>query len=104
MTIEIIVAYIDRVPETAGLQPRDADAGAAHVVWNARLQPAGDFWRSSATALKAIDERHPEATRIRCYARYSVDDEFPARGGGAAVKSDGKVGSASLGRSVTARA
>jgi hypothetical protein len=86
-TIEI-TAYIDRVPET-GDYSRGMLTRAQHTVWNARLQLAGDFEELGA-ALKAIDERHPEATRIRCY-EYSVDDEFP-REAGALVKSGGKWG------------
>src|SRR5579872_3556901 len=68
-----ITAYIDRVPET-GDYSRGMLTRAPKGVWNSRLQFAGDFDELS-DALAAIDERYPEATRIRCY-EYTVDDEF----------------------------
>jgi hypothetical protein len=90
VTIEI-TAYIDRVPET-GDYSRGMLTRAQHSVWNARLQLAGDF-EALGEALKAIDERYPDATHIRCY-EYSVDDEFP-REAGALAKAGGKWAPAS---------
>lgn len=87
VTIEV-TAYIDRVPETQDYS-RGMLTRAGHTVWNARLQLAGDF-EELGDALKAIDERHPEAAHIRCY-EYTVDDEFP-REAPALVKADGKWG------------
>jgi hypothetical protein len=83
-----ITAYIDREPETQDYS-REMLTRAGHTVWNSRLQLAGDF-EDLGDALKAIDERCPDAARIRCY-EYTVDDEFP-REAEALVKSDGKWG------------
>jgi hypothetical protein len=85
--IEIeITAYIDRVPETQDYS-RGMLTRAGHTVWNTRLQVAGDF-DEIGEALAAIDERYPDAARIRCY-EYTVDDEFP-REAPALVKVGGK--------------
>jgi hypothetical protein len=83
-----ITAYIDREPETQDYS-RGMLTRAGHTVWNSRLQLAGDF-EDLGDALKAIDERCPDTTRIRCY-EYTVDDEF-LREAEALVKSDGKWG------------
>jgi hypothetical protein len=69
-----ITAYVDRLPETQDYS-RGMLTRAGHTVWNSRLQLAGDF-EELGEALKAIDERCPDATHIRCY-EYTVDDEFP---------------------------
>ena len=72
VSIEII-AYLDRVPETA--EPtRGMLTRASRGVWNSRLQFTGDFDTLGA-ALAAIEAACPEAARIRCY-EYTVDDEF----------------------------
>ena len=81
-----ITAYIDRVPET-GDYSRGMLVRAPNGVWNSRLQFAGDF-EDLPEALAAIDERYPDAARIRCY-EYTVDDEF-ARETAPLVKSGGK--------------
>jgi hypothetical protein len=83
-----ITAYIDRVPET-GDYSRGMLVRAPKGVWNSRLQLAGDF-DELPDALAAIDERYPEAARIRCY-EYTVDDEF-ARETAPLVKAGGKWG------------
>src|ERR1051325_1860039 len=71
-TIEII-AYLDRVPETAA-PTRGMLTRASRGVWNSRLQFTGDFDELSA-ALAAIATACPDAERIRCY-EYTVDDEY----------------------------
>jgi hypothetical protein len=81
-----ITAYIDRVPETQDYS-RGMLTRAPRGVWNSRLQFAGDF-DELPEALAAIEDRYPDAGRIRCY-EYTVDDEF-ARETAALVKTDGK--------------
>jgi hypothetical protein len=81
-----ITAYIDRVPET-GDYSHGMLVRAPKGVWNSRLQFAGDF-DELGEALAAIEERYPDAARIRCY-EYTVDDEFP-REAATLVKSTGE--------------
>lgn len=81
-----ITAYIDRVPETQDYS-RGMLTRAPRGVWNSRLQFAGDF-DELREALAAIEERYPDAARIRCY-EYTVDDEF-ARETAALLKNAGK--------------
>jgi hypothetical protein len=80
-----IIAYLDRMPETA-VPTRGMLTRAAKGVWNSRLQFTGDF-ANLREALAAIDTAYPDAQRIRCY-EYTVDDEF-AREVAPLVKSDG---------------
>jgi hypothetical protein len=68
-----ITAYIDRVPETQDYS-RGMLTRAPRGVWNSRLQFTGDF-EDLGAALAAIEDRYPNAARIRCY-EYTVDDEF----------------------------
>jgi hypothetical protein len=72
VTIEI-TAYLDRVPETDA-PTRGMLTRASKGVWNSRLQFTGDF-EDLGAALAAIEDRYPNAARIRCY-EYTVDDEF----------------------------
>ena len=81
-----ITAYIDRLPES-NEYTRGRLSRVQKGVWNSRLQFAGDFDELPG-ALVAIDERYPDATRIRCY-EYTVDDEF-ARETAPLVKTSGK--------------
>ena len=81
-----ITAYIDRVPET-GDYSRGMLTRAPRGVWNSRLQFAGDF-DALPDALAAIEQRYPDAPRIRCY-EYTVDDEF-ARETASLVKAGSK--------------
>ncbi len=81
-----ITAYIDRMPET-GDYSHGMLVRAPKGVWNSRLQFAGDFDELS-DALKAIEERYPDAAQIRCY-EYTVDDEF-ARETAPLAKTGGK--------------
>ena len=81
-----ITAYIDRVPETDA-PTRGMLTRASKGVWNSRLQMTGDF-DELPEALAAIEDRYPDAVRIRCY-EYTVDDEF-ARETAPLIKSGGK--------------
>jgi hypothetical protein len=69
-----IIAYIDRVPDTAAIDVGRL-ARAPRGAWTSRLFSGGDF-EELADAVAAIGAAYPEIGEIGCY-EWTVDYEYP---------------------------